>query len=86
MVYFFVSQPVDAEHCIGCCRVARNYNFDQSDEVMKAFGRTIFAQDQRIIESQQPPAIPFGSDHELHLAFDKVAIAYREAMRNQGLI
>ena len=86
MVYFFVSQPVDREHCIGFCLVARNYNFDQSDEVMKAFERTIFSQDQRIIESQQPRGIPFESDHELHLAFDKVAIAYREAMRNQGLI
>ena len=85
MVYFFVSQPVDAEHCIGYCLVARNYHFDQSDEVMKAFERTIFAQDERIIESQEPCEIPFTSDHELHLAFDKVAIAYREAMRNLGI-
>jgi vanillate O-demethylase monooxygenase subunit len=85
MVYLFASQPVSGHRCIGYCLVARNYNLDQPDEVMQAFERTIFAQDQRIIESQQPLAVPFAPDAELHLAFDKVAIAWRRAMREQGL-
>jgi len=85
MVYFFVSQPVDVDRCIGYCIVARNFNFDQAPSVMQAFEQTIFGQDQRIVESQRPRAIPFSDDPELHLAFDKVALAYRRAMREQGL-
>jgi vanillate O-demethylase monooxygenase subunit len=52
---------------------------------MQAFERTIFAQDQRIVESQLPPVVPGDPDAELHLAFDKVALAWRRAMRDQGL-
>lgn len=85
MVYFFVSQPVSETRCIGYCLVARNYNFDQPDAVMQEFERVIFGQDQRIIESQQPSAVPVGEHDELHMAFDKVAIAYRKALCENGL-
>jgi vanillate O-demethylase monooxygenase subunit len=85
MVYLFAVQPVSAARCIGYCLVARNYNLDQPDALMQAFERTIFAQDQRIVESQLPPAVPGDPDAELHLAFDKVALAWRRAMRDQGL-
>jgi vanillate O-demethylase monooxygenase subunit len=85
IVYVFVSQPVDPERCIGYCLVARNYNLDQPDAVMQAFERTIFGQDQRIVESQRPARVPFGLREELHLKFDAVAAAYRQAMRAHGL-
>lgn len=84
MVYFFVSQPVSESRCIGYCLVARNYNLDQPDAVMQEFERVIFAQDQRIIESQQPCAVPVAGDDEVHMAFDKVAIAFRKALRDNG--
>jgi phenylpropionate dioxygenase-like ring-hydroxylating dioxygenase large terminal subunit len=85
MVYFFVSQPVSADRAIGYCLVARNYNLDQPDAVMQEFERVIFEQDRRIIESQWPRAVPAADDPELHMVFDKVAIAYRQALRLQGL-
>ncbi len=85
MVYLFAAQPVSAQRCIGYCLVARNYNLDQPDAVMQEFERTIFAQDQRIVESQQPANVPFEPEAELHLAFDKVALAWRRAMRAHGL-
>jgi vanillate O-demethylase monooxygenase subunit len=85
MVYLFAAQPVSAGRCIGYCSVGRNYNLDQPDEVMQAFERTIFEQDRRIVESQLPSSVPFEPDAELHLAFDKVALAWRRAMREQGL-
>ena len=84
MVYLFASQPVNEARCIGYCLVARNYNFEQPDEVMQAFERTIFGQDQRIIESQPRGPVPLEGDAELHMAFDKVALAYRRALREQG--
>ncbi|HEX9821608.1 MAG TPA: aromatic ring-hydroxylating dioxygenase subunit alpha, partial [Methylomirabilota bacterium] len=85
MVYFFASQPVAPDRCIGYCLVARNYNLDQPDDVMQEFERVIFAQDQRVVESQRPEAVPFDLAAELHLRFDAVAVAYRRAMRATGL-
>lgn len=84
MVYVFVSQPVDEGRCIGYCLVARNYNLDQPDAVMQEFERTIFGQDRRIIESQPGGAVPLEGDAELHMVFDKVALAYRRALRDNG--
>jgi phenylpropionate dioxygenase-like ring-hydroxylating dioxygenase large terminal subunit len=84
LVYFFASQPVGDDRCIGYCLVARNYNLDQPDDVIQAFERTIFGQDQRVVESQRPERVPFDLAAELHLTFDAVAVAYRRAMRAHG--
>jgi vanillate O-demethylase monooxygenase subunit len=85
LVYFFASQPVAPARCIGYCLVARNYNLDQPDRVMQDFERVIFGQDQRVVESQRPEAVPFDLAAELHLRFDAVAVAYRRAMQAHGL-
>ena len=84
LVYFFVSQPVASDRCVGYCVVARNYNLEQPDDVIQAFERTIFGQDQRVVESQRPDHVPFDVAAELHLTFDAVAVAYRRAMRAHG--
>jgi phenylpropionate dioxygenase-like ring-hydroxylating dioxygenase large terminal subunit len=84
LVYFFASQPVAPDRCVGYCVVARNYNLEQPDEVIQAFERTIFGQDQRVVESQRPDRVPFDLAAELHLTFDAVAVAYRRAMRTHG--
>ena len=65
--------------------MARNYDFEQPPEVLQAFEDTIFNQDQRIVESQRPEQVPFDLAEELHLKFDAVAVAYRRAMRENGL-
>jgi vanillate O-demethylase monooxygenase subunit len=84
LVYFFTAQPVADDRCVGYCLVARNYNLEQPDEVIQAFERTIFGQDQRVVESQRPERVPLDLAAELHLAFDAVAVAYRRAMRAHG--
>ena len=84
MVYLFASQPLSEQRCVGYCLVARNYNLDQPDEVIQDFEEVIFGQDRRIVESQRPREVPFDLVEELHLSFDKVAVAYRRAMRAQG--
>ena len=85
MVYFFASQPVSTDRCAGYLAIARNYNFEQPDEVLVEFENVIFAQDQRVVESQRPEQVPFDLAAELHLRFDAVAVAYRRAMRELGL-
>jgi len=84
MVYLFASQPVDEARSIGYCQVARNYQHEQPESMMRDFERTIFEQDRRIIESQPVGPVPLDGASELHLAFDKVALAYRRALREQG--
>ena len=84
MVYFFVSQPVSADRCVGYCIIGRNYDFEQPDSVLQQFEEVIFGQDQRIVESQRPEMVPFDLADELHLTFDAVAVAYRRAMKNEG--
>jgi phenylpropionate dioxygenase-like ring-hydroxylating dioxygenase large terminal subunit len=85
MVYFFASQPVAADRCAGYVVIARNYNLDQTAQVIKDFENTIFGQDQVVVESQRPERVPFDLAAELHLKFDAVAVAYRKAMRGLGL-
>jgi phenylpropionate dioxygenase-like ring-hydroxylating dioxygenase large terminal subunit len=85
MVYFFASLPVREDECKGFLRIARNYNLEQSDQVLRDFEDVIFDQDKRIVESQRPEQVPFDLAEELHLKFDAVAVAYRRGMRAEGL-
>jgi phenylpropionate dioxygenase-like ring-hydroxylating dioxygenase large terminal subunit len=85
MVYLFASQPVRADRCTGYVVMGRNYDHDQPASVLQDFEDTIFNQDQRVVESQRPERVPFDLADELHLKFDAVAVAYRRAMRAQGL-
>ena len=73
------------ERCRGYFIIGRNYDFDDPDTTLQEFERVIFGQDQRIVESQRPEQVPFDLADELHLKFDAVAVAYRRAMRAQGL-
>ena len=56
MVYFFASQPVAADTCIGYVVIGRNYDHEQPDQVLQEFEDTIFEQDRRVVESQRPTA------------------------------
>src|SRR4029453_1056035 len=85
LVYFFASQPVADDHCVGYCLVARNYNLEQPDEGIQTFEQTIFEQDRRVVESQRPDRVPFDLAAELHLTFDAVAVAYRRGVRGPGV-
>ena len=85
MVYLFAGQPIGEQRCRGYCVIGRNYDFDQPDRVLQDFEKTIFSQDQRVVESQRPEQVPFDLADELHLKFDAVAVSYRRAMQNQGL-
>ncbi len=86
MVYLFASQPAGPERSIGYVLIGRNYNLDQPDSVLQDFEDVIFGQDQVVVESQRPEIVPFDLADELHLKFDAVAVAYRRAMRAQGLV
>ena len=84
MVYFFASQPVDAE--------LHRLPGDRPELRPRAARRGaagLRGRDLRpgpaVVESQRPEQVPFDLADELHLKFDAVAVAYRRAMRNEGL-
>jgi len=85
MVYFFACRPEGPDRTTGLLAIGRNYNLEQPDSVLQDFEDVIFEQDRRIVESQRPERVPFDLADELHLTFDAVAVAYRRAMRSNGL-
>jgi len=85
MVYLFSTSPVDEDRCTGYVVIARNYDHEQPAGVLQEFEDTIFEQDRVVVESQRPDRVPFDLAAEMHLRFDAVAVAYRRAMRAQGL-
>lgn len=58
-----------------------------SDESLRAFQTTIFSQDQPVLESQRPRRLPVseGAPREVATAADRLSMAYRRYLREQGL-
>ena len=65
--------------------LSRNYDLDVSDEVFIDFQNTLMEQDRRIVESQRPERLPLDLQAELHLRSDRLAIAYRRYLSDEGV-
>ncbi len=76
---FFAAQPHDDGTSSGYCYQSRNFDLDAPDAPFAEFQEVLALQDQPIVESQ-PSELPLRLGDELHLPFDRVAIAYRRAM------
>jgi phenylpropionate dioxygenase-like ring-hydroxylating dioxygenase large terminal subunit len=53
-------------------------------ELVEAGEQIIFGADRRIVETQRPERLPLDLTAELHLPFDRLAVAYRRAMTALG--
>ena len=60
-------------------------DFESTDEQLRAFQHTIFTQDQPVLESQQPKALPLDPRAELHSAVDRMSSAYRRYLKANGV-
>jgi vanillate O-demethylase monooxygenase subunit len=78
---FFVAQPHSATESTGYCYQSRDFDLEGDDRPYADFQDLLAEQDRVIIESQEPVELPLGPTDELHLPFDRVAIAYRRALR-----
>lgn len=69
------------------CRVYWGLTVDEAlgstDEQELSFALSVFGEDQPVIESQ-PPGVPLHPRAEVHVPADKLAVAYRRAMRDRG--
>ena len=79
-VLFFAAQPVDEETSIGYCYQSRDFDLDGDDQRYIEFQETLAEQDRIVVESQRPEQLPRDIAEELHLKFDRVAVAYRKAL------
>jgi vanillate O-demethylase monooxygenase subunit len=77
---FFVAQPHGDGTCTGFCYQSRDFDLDGDDEPYARFQEVLAEQDRTVVESQVPGEVPLGPSEELHLPFDRVAVAYRRAM------
>jgi vanillate O-demethylase monooxygenase subunit len=77
---FFSVQPHGDGTCTGYCYQSRDFDLDGDDEPYARFQEVLAEQDRPIVESQFPAELPLALTQELHLSFDRVAVAYRRAM------
>lgn len=57
----------------------------RSDDELRQFQDTIFAQDRPVLESQRPKRLPL-PEHERHAAADRLSLAYRRWLMAQNLL
>jgi vanillate O-demethylase monooxygenase subunit len=79
-----VVSPTAPDRCTIFWLLLVDERLASSDEEELAFARRVFAEDQPIIESQ-PPGVPLDRRSELHVPADRLAVAYRRALREAGV-
>ena len=77
--------PVSARRTRLFVPIARNFGHDDPEEDVHIFNAQIFAEDQRIVEAQQPRDLPLDPALENHFAADKTSVGYRRLLREMGL-
>ncbi len=65
----------------GYCYQSRDFDLDGADAAYADFQDLLAEQDRIIVESQLPLELPLDLGDELQLPFDRVAIAYRRALK-----
>ena len=81
---FMANQPVTAHTCRVWWVIAQPVDVAMPPEIVEMMEQLVFGADQAIVETQRPDAVPLALTEELHLPFDKVAVAYRRALASLG--
>jgi len=80
-----LASPVSARRTRLFVPWARNFDIEGPVEDVYAFNAQVFAEDQAIVERQEPKDLPLESDAEPHFAADRSGVAYRRALKGMGL-
>lgn len=78
--------PVDEENSIAWLFGMSEFRQDLTEEEATKWSSIIIGQDQPAVESQRPELLPLDLQEELHLACDRLAIAYRRWLKELGLV
>lgn len=77
--------PISARRTRIFAIVARNFDHRQPIDEAIAFQQRVYAEDQRIVERQNPEDLPIDLDEEVHVKADRTSIEYRRALARLGL-
>jgi vanillate O-demethylase monooxygenase subunit len=78
------SRPVTASETVVYWLFTADPTLGLDDGLIEAMERAVFDADRRIVETQRPDALPLDLTTELHLPFDRLAVAYRRALVELG--
>lgn len=79
-----VVTPTSASTCRMYWALGVDERLGSIDEDELAFARSVFAEDRPVVESQ-PPGVPLHPSAEVHVPADRLAVAYRRALRDWGV-
>lgn len=65
--------------------VARNFDRDQPVAELIAFQQRVYAEDQAIVERQNPEDLPIDLNEEVHVRADLTSVVYRQQLGRRGL-
>jgi len=77
--------PVDEDRTVAWLFGMSDYRQEVTEEEAVKWSNLIIGQDALAVESQRPELLPLDLQEELHLACDRLAIAYRRWLRELGL-
>ncbi|UJF32698.1 aromatic ring-hydroxylating oxygenase subunit alpha [Paenibacillus hexagrammi] len=82
---FLMVLPVTETESVAFMIKQRNYALEEPDEIFILFQDTLIEQDREMVENQTPELLPLDLQMELHLKSDRMSIAYRKLLREQGV-
>ncbi|HVU25393.1 MAG TPA: aromatic ring-hydroxylating dioxygenase subunit alpha [Opitutus sp.] len=85
MIVFNTACPLAARRTRVFAIVARNFDHDQPVADTIAFQQRIYAEDQRIVERQNPEDLPIDLNEEVHVRADRTSVEYRRQLARLGL-
>jgi phenylpropionate dioxygenase-like ring-hydroxylating dioxygenase large terminal subunit len=85
LVVFNAASPVSARRTRIFPVVARDFDQERPVEETIAFQHRIYAEDQRIVERQNPEELPLDLEEEVHVRADRTSVEYRRQLARLGL-
>lgn len=85
MAILNASCPVSARKTQVFALVARDFDHHESVAVLIAFQQKIYAEDQAVVERQNPEDLPIDLAEEVHVRADLTSVTYRRQLAALGL-
>lgn len=85
LVVFNTSCPVSARRTRVFAVAARDFDRDEPVADLIAFQQRVYAEDQAIVERQNPEDLPVDLGEEVHVKADRTSVEYRRQLARLGL-
>jgi vanillate O-demethylase monooxygenase subunit len=79
------ASPIAAKQTRVFFFIARNFDYEKTDEELLDWESAILRQDKAIVERQRPEELPLDLSEEFHIKADKASLAYRQELQRLGL-